>query len=497
MNMTLNELCDRIRKSPRSIRTDSRKVEVGDIFVALPPAAREGSGAPDLRSDYIRSAKAQGAGVIVADPRFAAGSDNGTEGASPEFIPVADARSALGQLAAARWGTEHLNFPVIAVTGTNGKTTCAYLLEHAWRSSGRKAGVLGTESYRWPGHEEEAPLTTPGCLDIHERLAAMRDAGVDVAVMEVSSHALDQNRIAGVEFSGALFTNLTQDHLDYHDGMEDYFSAKRKLFTTVRRADKVMAINADDPYGLRLLEQLPHAVPFGLNLTSARPAAGLACTVLSDTPRGMELRLTSQGKSWFLSTPLVGKHNAANLSAVIALGLQMGFQPGDFSCFHEFCGVSGRLERIPTPESGKGANVGIFVDYAHTPDALTRAQEALRDAGFSRIITVFGCGGDRDRTKRPLMGKSVARGSDVAVLTSDNPRTEDPESIMDDVMPGLAGAGEIHREADRRKALALALDLARSGDAVLVAGKGHEPYQIIGNVKYPFSDQQILKELLR
>ncbi len=497
MNMTLNELCDRIRKSPRSIRTDSRKVEVGDIFVALPPAAREGSGAPDLRSDYIRSAKAQGAGVIVADPRFAAGSDNGTEGASPEFIPVADARSALGQLAAARWGTEHLNFPVIAVTGTNGKTTCAYLLEHAWRSSGRKAGVLGTVSYRWPGHEEEAPLTTPGCLDIHERLAAMRDAGVDVAVMEVSSHALDQNRIAGVEFSGALFTNLTQDHLDYHDGMEDYFSAKRKLFTTVPRADKVMAINADDPYGLRLLEQLPHAVPFGLNLTSARPAAGLACTVLSDTPRGMELRLTWQGKSWFLSTPLVGRHNAANLSAVIALGLQMGFQPGDFSCFHEFCGVSGRLERIPTPKSGKGANVGIFVDYAHTPDALTRAQEALRDAGFSRIITVFGCGGDRDRTKRPLMGKSVARGSDVAVLTSDNPRTEDPESIMDDVMPGLAGAGEIHREADRRKALTLALDLARSGDAVLVAGKGHEPYQIIGNVKYPFSDQQILKELLR
>lgn len=497
MNMTLNELCDRIRKSPRSIRTDSRKVEVGDIFVALPPAAREGSGAPDLRSDYIRSAKAQGAGVIVADPRFTAGADNGTEGASPEFIPVADARSALGQLAAARWGTEHLNFPVIAVTGTNGKTTCAYLLEHAWRSIGRKVGVLGTVSYRWPGHEEEAPLTTPGCLDIHERLAAMRDAGVDVAVMEVSSHALDQNRIAGVEFSGALFTNLTQDHLDYHDGMEDYFSAKRKLFTTVPRTDKFMAISADDPYGLRLLGQLPHAVPFGLNLTSARPAAGLACTVLSDTPRGMELRLTWQGKSWFLSTPLVGRHNAANLSAVIALGLQMGFQPDDFSCFHEFCGVSGRLERIPAPESGKGANVGIFVDYAHTPDALTRAQEALRDAGFSRIITVFGCGGDRDRTKRPLMGKSVALGSDVAVLTSDNPRTEDPESIMDDVMPGLAGAGEIHREADRRKALALALDLARSGDAVLVAGKGHEPYQIIGKVKYPFSDQQILKELLR
>lgn len=487
MSMTLNELCAGLRNSSRSIRTDSRRVEADDIFVALPPAAREGSGAPDLRADYIRDAAARGAGVIVAESRFA-------DCADTNFLPVEDARDALGRLAAARWGTEQLNFPVIAVTGTNGKTTCAYLLEHAWRSSGRRVGVLGTVSYRWPGHELAAPLTTPGCLEIHECLAAMRDAGVEAAIMEVSSHALDQNRVAGVEFSGALFTNLTQDHLDYHDGMEDYFAAKKKLFTSVPRADKAMAVNADDPYGRRLLAELPHAVPYGIEHEEDR---GLACSVLSDTPRGMELRLTWQGESWRLSSPLVGRHNAANLSAVIALGLQMGFRPGDFSCFHDFCGVSGRLERVPVPERGTGAGVGVFVDYAHTPDALTRAQEALRDAGFARVITVFGCGGDRDRTKRPLMGESVARGSDVAVLTSDNPRTEDPENIMDDVMPGLAGAKEVHREADRRKALALALNLARPGDALLVAGKGHEPYQIIGKVKYPFSDQQILKELLR
>ena len=494
MNMKLTQLCDSMRKEPRPIRTDSRLVEEGDIFVALPPAAREGAGAPDLRSEYIRAAAARGAGVIVADPRFSAAAEADREQNAPDFIPASDARTALGRIASARFGTEHTDFPVIAVTGTNGKTTCAYLLEHLWRSGGRRVGVLGTVSYRWPGHEEAAPLTTPGCVDIHERLAAMRDAGVDAAVMEVSSHALDQNRIAGVSFSGALFTNLTQDHLDYHDGMEDYFAAKRKLFTAVPRADKAMAINADDPYGRRLLEELPRAVPFGIEHAEDR---GLSCAVLSDTPRGMELRLTWQGKSWRMSTPLVGRHNAANLSAVIALGLQTGFRPDDFSCFHDFCGVSGRLERIPVPERGKGAGIGIFVDYAHTPDALTRAQEALRDAGFVRIITVFGCGGDRDRTKRPLMGESVAKGSDVAVLTSDNPRTEDPEKIMDDVMPGLSGAKEIHREADRRMALALALDLARPGDAVLVAGKGHEPYQIIGKVKYPFSDQQILKELLR
>lgn len=496
MAMTLQELCHSIRKTPRALRTDSRKVEAGDIFVALPPAARVGADVADQRADHIQDALRRGAGIVVADPAFAPLLASAAEDGSRNcgFLPVSDTRAALGRLAAANFGTEHLPFPVIGVTGTNGKTTCAYLLEHAWKSRGARVGVLGTVSYRWPGHEEAAPLTTPGCLEIHECLAAMRRAGVDAAIMEVSSHALDQNRIAGVEFAGAVFTNLTQDHLDYHDGMEDYFSAKKKLFTSVPRADKVMAVNADDPYGRRLLAEIPRAVPFG---SAGNADGGLCCEVLSDTPAGMELRLSWQGTSWQLNSPLVGKHNASNLSAVIALCLQMGFTPSDFSCFHDFFGVSGRLERIPVPETGRGAGVGIFVDYAHTPDALTRAQEALRDAGFSRIITVFGCGGDRDRTKRPLMGKSVASGSDIAILTSDNPRTEDPERIMDDVMPGLAGGKEIHREADRRRALALALELARPGDAVLVAGKGHEPYQIIGTVKHPFSDQQTLRELLQ
>ncbi len=492
---TLAQLCDELACAGGCIRTDSRDVRPGDIFAALPGAA---PGQPDRSAEHAADALARGAGTVVLTPALAAGLSE----IAANLVVTDDARLALGDMAAALYHTARLPFPLIGVTGTNGKTTCAYLLEHLYRSTGRAVGVMGTVSYRWPGHDEPAPLTTPGCLTIHENLAAMRAAGVAAAVMEVSSHALDQRRVAGLRFAGALFTNLTQDHLDYHGDMERYFEAKRRLFLDAPERDKAVAINADDAYGRRLLNDMPGAAGYGLTERRAdRPF--LAGELLADTPDGLRLRLTWQGGdervTWELCSPLVGRHNAANLMAVMALALGMGFRPEDFACFHDFYGVSGRLERIPAPaaDSGaKGAGAGIFVDYAHTPDALVRAQEALRDAGFARIITVFGCGGDRDRTKRPLMGKAVADASDVAVVTSDNPRTEDPEAIIDDIMPGLADAAEVHRECDRRKALALALELARPGDALLVAGKGHEPYQIIGTVKHPFSDQGILKELL-
>lgn len=496
MTKTLEQLRDELIRSPGSVRTDSRDVRPGDIFVVLPQAV---PGQPDRSAEHLADALNRGAGAVV----FPAGGPAPLSGFDATVrVPVADTRAALGVLAAALYGTDSLPFPVIGVTGTNGKTTCAYLLEHLFRSTGKKVGVLGTVSYRWPGHDEAAPLTTPGCLAVHGHLAAMRDAGVDAAIMEVSSHALDQQRVAGVAFSGALFTNLTQDHLDYHGTMDRYFEAKQRLFHRAPHRRKAVAINADDAYGRRLLETLPAATGFGLTGRPAEDRPFLAGNLLADAPDGLRLRLAWRGDhnaSWDLASPLVGRHNAANLMAVMALALTMGFQPGDFACFHDFYGVSGRLERIPAPapDSGaKGAGVGIFVDYAHTPDALIRAQEALRDAGFARVITVFGCGGDRDRTKRPLMGKAVADASDVAVVTSDNPRTEDPEAIIDDIMPGLAAARETHRESDRRRALELALELARPGDALLVAGKGHEPYQIIGTTKHPFSDQGILKELL-
>jgi UDP-N-acetylmuramoyl-L-alanyl-D-glutamate--2,6-diaminopimelate ligase len=416
---------------------------------------------------------------------------------------VDDAPDALGLLAAASFRTDNLPFPLIGITGTNGKTTSAYLLEHLFRASGRRAGVLGTVNYRWPGHEEEAPLTTPDCLSLHRALAAMRDSGpagdsgngVDAAIMEVASHALEQKRVAGLSFAAAMFTNLTQDHLDYHGDMENYFRAKRLLFAAVPRAGKILVINGDDDYGRRLLEEFPQAAGYGFSVPAPPCRVWLGGSLLADTPTGLRLRLTRAGQTWELASPLVGRHNAFNLMGVMALAMEFGFRPADFSCFRDFPGVCGRLERIPVP-AALGKRTGIFVDYAHTPDALIRAQEALRDAGFARLITVFGCGGDRDRGKRPLMGEAVARFSDIAVLTSDNPRTENPEAILDDIMPGLAQAKEVHRESDRRKALALALSLLRPGDALLVAGKGHESYQIVGSTRYPFSDQAVLKELL-
>lgn len=501
------------------VSTDSRHITsasgAGAVFVAMPPAVAahtlpEQLMAADQRATYIANAIANGAGTVVCPARFI------TDNEAITWVEADDCRAALGSMLSAWYGTADLTFPLIAVTGTNGKTTCAYLLEHLFQSArlgtsqAQGVGVLGTVSYRWPGHDVPAPLTTPDCGTIHNALAAMRDAGKEhglaAAIMEVSSHALDQNRVAGLNFSGALFTNLTQDHLDYHGDMESYFQAKRLLFTNVPHISKSMVINADDPYGRRLLAELPKAVAYGFGNADAAHAF-LSGTILAETPEGLHLALcwSKPGQDhvqWELTSPLVGRHNAANLMGVMALGLSLGFAPADFACFHDFFGVSGRLERIPVPQKwgDRGQDVGIFVDYAHTSDALIRAQEALRDAGFARIITVFGCGGDRDRTKRPVMGRAVALSSDVAVVTSDNPRTEDPETIINDIMPGLEAENarkcEIHRESDRRKALVLAVSLLKAGDALLVAGKGHEPYQIIGTTKHPFSDQGILKELL-
>ncbi len=478
-----------LARRPRPVRVDSRLVQPGDIFVALPSAT---PGKADQRAEHLRQALEKGAATLVTEQLPQSDGLTRSSGDSAIWILVDDARDALGQLLGAAHGTEHLPFPLIGVTGTNGKTTCTYLLEHLYRSTGKKTGTMGTVSYRWPGHDEAAPLTTPDCLTLHASLAAMRDAGVDAAFMEVASHALDQKRVAGLTFAAALFTNLTQDHLDYHGDMETYFQAKMRLMRDVPAKNKLIVANADDPYGQRILGEFPQAVGYGTAPAHAGPF--LHGAVRSNTPEGLSIDLAWGAERWNQTSPLVGRHNAANLMGVMALALGMGFKPADFACFSNFYGVSGRLERIPAP------GLGVFVDYAHTPDALVRAQEALREAGFARLITVFGCGGDRDATKRPIMGDAVARLSDIAVVTSDNPRTENPDAIIDGIMPGMAVAlqtpGRVHREPDRRKALELAVRLARPGDALLVAGKGHEPYQIIGTVKHPFSDQAILKELL-
>ncbi len=470
-----------VRARKIDIRVDSRQVQSGDVFVAIPGVNEDGA-------RFIPMAVAAGAGSIVCRPDAFAGMELP---AGCAVIAHEEPRTALWQLAQARYETDIAAPFVIGVTGTNGKTTTAYLLEHLLGAMGYKTGVLGTVSYRWPSYSEAAPLTTPDALRVHSMLAQMRDAGVTHAIMEVSSHALEQYRVGGVPFGGAIFSNLTQDHLDFHPSMESYFAAKARLFLELPKADKAAVINSDDPWGRKLLELCPQALAFGLQgvLPGRRQLRG---EILSSTTAGTHLRMTLEGKSWEIRSPLVGAFNAANLMAVQALCVEIGIEPEAFSHFSDFYGVSGRLERIPNPDG-----MDVFVDYAHTPDALINVLKALRGAGFKRIITVFGCGGNRDRSKRPLMGQAVARYADVAVVTSDNPRQEDPAAIIEDIMPGVTEAQQVVVEADRRKATERALSLMHPGDALLIAGKGHEDYQIIGLTKHPYSDQDTVREILQ
>jgi UDP-N-acetylmuramoyl-L-alanyl-D-glutamate--2,6-diaminopimelate ligase len=313
---------------------------------------------------------------------------------------------------------------------------------------------------------------------------------VETVVMEISSHAVDQQRVGGVHFTGTIFTNLTQDHLDYHTDMESYYSAKAGLFLELPAPDKVCAVNSDDSYGRRLLRTYKTGIGFGLNGTQAG-RSGLTGEILSSGRGGLRLGMCFDGVRWELRSPLVGAFNASNLLGVQALCLGMGFSPDDLACLEDFRGVPGRLERIENPQGRH-----VFVDYAHTPDALINVLQALRAAGFIRIVVVFGCGGDRDRTKRPRMGEAAAKYADVVVLTSDNPRGEEPEAIMDDVLPGLKEARLVVREPDRREATRRALGMLGPDDALLVAGKGHEDCQIIGERRYPYSDQQVIREFL-
>ncbi len=473
------------------VTADSRKVTQGAVFVAVPGTTAHGN-------SFIAAALELGAEYIVCQDAVQAEQQSMVEAKNAKIIMCQDARKALWQLAVARYGTENLaerGVRVIGITGTNGKTTTAYVLEHLFTRLGFRVGVLGTVSYRWPGHEEAAPLTTPDSLTTHAMLAKMLMAKVNVVIMEVSSHALEQERVGGIDFSGAVFTNLTQDHLDFHVNMQEYYAAKAKLFTKCPLPQKAMSINADDANGLELLQQCPKALAFGLKAQANMPNF-LQGHIISMSTEGLHMRMQWGEKTWELRSPLVGAFNAANLLAVQGIALGLGVAEEDLRHLENFYGVCGRLERVQNAK-----NFAAFVDYAHTPDALVNVLKALRGAGFEKIITVFGCGGNRDRSKRPLMGAAVAMDSDVAVLTSDNPRNEEPSAIIADVLPGLKERNglEIIVEADRRKAtkkaLALLMAPAYTKAAVLIAGKGHEDYQIIQGVKYPYSDQLTIKEI--
>ena len=458
----------------RPVRSDSRKVGSGDIFVAL-------SGTRDQGSRYIPEALDRGAAYVVSDNRAL------TEDRRAVFHPHPP--KALGDLARAHFGTDRLNLKVIAVTGTNGKTTTSYMLEHLFSSNGFKTGVLGTVNYRWPEVVLHSRTTTPDCLELHSMLARMDKDEVEIVCLEVSSHALDQERVAGIDIHVAVFSNLSQDHLDYHQDMQDYFLAKRKLFVRGSfNGFQGSVLNTDDPYGRLLADEAEKPLRYGL-LEKFTPE--LAGELLHCGAEGTRLKCRYQDNTWTLKSSLPGRHNALNLLSAQGAALCLGLKPRQFKCLEDMEKVPGRLERVSGPD---GRN--IFVDYAHTPDALKNVCQALKWLGFKRIVVLFGCGGDRDRGKRPLMGQAVAGYADVVVLTSDNPRSEDPEQIIREIIPGLEDHPCVYIDPDRGQAIRLGLSLLGSGEALLVAGKGHEDYQEINGTKHDFSDVREIKKAL-
>ncbi|MGD0229429.1 MAG: UDP-N-acetylmuramoyl-L-alanyl-D-glutamate--2,6-diaminopimelate ligase [Syntrophorhabdales bacterium] len=455
------------------ITKDSREVREGFMFFAT------GSG-----TSYLADALTNRASVIVS------------EGPLPVDVPchvvTRDARQLLARVAARFYGLPSRTMHVTGITGTNGKTTVSYLIESILRASGRPAGVIGTISYRYNNHVRKGPNTTPGSVEIQSLLSDMKEEGVRYAVMEVSSHALDQSRVDGVDFDCAIFTNLTHDHLDYHGDAEHYRRAKALLFHRCLRESakerKYAVINIDDPSAASLIPAPPvTTLTYG---TSAR--ADAYATSIDEDIDGLTVSLSVCGARVEVSTPMVGLFNVSNILAAALFGHAAHAAPEAVaSGIASLAGVPGRLERVATDRG-----FHVFVDYAHTPDALQKTMETLNRVRAGRLIVVFGCGGDRDRTKRPVMGRIASTLSDVAIITSDNPRTEEPLSIIEEIKAGITGNGFTTIE-DRKAAIAEAIAMAKEKDVVLVAGKGHEDYQIIGKVTYPFSDREVIEEYLR
>lgn len=451
-----------------AITDDSRAVTRGALFVAVRGTAADGHG-------FLQSAAEAGAGLaIVEDPALTK---------LPTLV-VNNSRAAAAVAAAAAYGYPARDVRLVGVTGTNGKTTTTWLLRALLHEDSAPSASIGTLGVLLGVDGEPSPggagLTTPGPVELQRVLRALADAGVQTIAMEVSSHSLDQGRVAGLQFEAAVFTNLTRDHLDYHQTMEAYFEAKARLISYIL-PDGVAVINADEP-AWASLPRAPRTFTFGSHgdLQVANATFSLA---------GAAFDLRYEGKTHRAEVPLIGDFNVENAVAAAGGALQMGVPfPLVLSRLATAPQVPGRLEilaREPT----------IIRDYAHTPDALERLLAALRPTCTGRLIVVFGCGGDRDKGKRPLMGAIASRAADVAIVTSDNPRTEDPEKIIDDIVAGMT-AGEYERIEDRRAAIERAIALADPVDVVVIAGKGHETYQIRGTTHYPFDEKEIVSEIL-
>lgn len=477
-----------------SITYDSRQCVEGSLFCAISGTAQDGH-------RFIPDAVNRGARFVVCERAVEVP-------AHVTVILVSNTREVMGKLGRVFYGDPSSRLCLVGITGTNGKTTISYLLESVFRQAGFKTGVVGTVNYRYGGHVLPAPNTTPESIDLHRILHEMVMMGVTHCVMEVSSHALALKRVDECDFDLGIFTNLSRDHLDFHLDMEDYFAAKKRFFSELlpqsRKGREIrMVVNGDDPWGMRLYEEVSIAGwTFGL-----KGSEHVQIGEYSLSLQGTRAEICAPGKTLNVSSPLLGMFNLYNILAAVAATVALEVPEAQIvEGISQVDRIPGRLERV-----SEAHEPYVLVDYAHTDDALAKVIAALLPFKRKRLITVFGCGGDRDRGKRPKMGQVAAEGSDIVIVTSDNPRTEDPleiireveKGITDDLMEKVAPADLKHRVRayaiipDRRKAIERAIDIAEEGDMVLIAGKGHEDYQIIGREKIWFDDRVVARECLR
>lgn len=474
------------------ITEDSREVKPGWIFVAVPGVKYNGR-------DFISGALANGAVAVML-------ADDDLQVPVPRLVvPGTDLRAVMAEAAYNIFGQPSDKLIMLGLTGTNGKTTTAYLIEDILNLAGLEPGVMGTVNFRWPGVEKPSPNTTPEGPALSACLAEMIKSGSKAAVLEVSSHALALGRVAGLNFDAALFTNLSRDHMDFHGDMEDYYQAKKLLFTKhLKPGSKKAVINIDDHHGRRLAGELADSITFGFS-----DDAEIKGKNLTLTRDGLTLTIETPFGSWEQTSPLISEVNGYNILSAAALSLALNIDPSTIcQALTQAKGAPGRLERV-----GGNSDFLVLVDYAHTPDALAKALKACRDMEPKRVLTVFGCGGDRDKGKRPVMGRIAGEMADLTIITSDNPRTEEPWSIILEVEYGLKNLslslyneGELASDdwrsgsylmmVDRRAAIREAVRLMEPGDILLIAGKGHEDYQIIGRERRHLDDRQEAGDVL-
>ncbi len=466
-----------LRGEWETVRYDSRDVKPRDLFVAVSGLKQDGHA-------YVESAARRGALAAVVE-RFVPEAD------LPQ-IKVRDPRRALAILAGEETGHPSRELTLAGVTGTNGKTTTAHLIRAIFEEAGMKAGLIGTVGYEFDGRHESAAHTTPEAPDLLRMLRDWRARGAKAVAMEVSSHALMLERTYGLAFDVGVFTNLTQDHLDFHGTLEAYRDAKARLFRSESRGDRTKrfsgAINVDDPAGVWLKAHADCPV-LGFGISSS---ADVRAEDVLLRPDGTSFRIVHRGETTEVSLRLRGAFNAMNALAAFAAGTALGLsRTAILAGIEKVASVPGRLEPVDA-----GQPFQVLVDYAHTPDALERALEAVRAFRPARVLCVFGCGGDRDKGKRPLMGAVAARLADQVILTSDNPRSEDPLTILREIESGVRGTTNVRTIADRALAIAAAIDASAAGDALLIAGKGHETYQIVGQKTLPFDDREVARAAL-